>query len=60
MPEKIRYNDRGSKAKVISASESEFIITFDEPKSAITPGQSVVLYNEDGFVLAGGVINKGE
>lgn len=57
---KIRYNDRGSKAKVISADSSEFVIEFDEPKSAITPGQSAVLYDANGFVLAGGVISKGE
>lgn len=57
---KIRYNDRGSKAKVISANRSEFVIEFDEPKSAITPGQSAVLYDTEGFVLAGGVISKGE
>ncbi len=57
---KIRYNDRGSKAKVIFANRSEFVIEFDEPKSAITPGQSAVLYDENGFVLAGGVISKGE
>jgi len=57
---KIRYNDRGSKAKVISANRSEFVIEFDDPKSAITPGQSAVLYDENGFVLAGGVISKGE
>lgn len=57
---KIRYNDKGSPAKVISSSETEFSIEFNEPKSAITPGQSAVLYDENGFVLAGGVITKGE
>lgn len=57
---KIRYNDRGSEAKVISANDSEFAIEFVQPKSAITPGQSAVLYDNKGFVLAGGVISKGE
>jgi tRNA U34 2-thiouridine synthase MnmA/TrmU len=26
------------------------------PKSAITPGQSAVFYDEQGYVLAGGII----
>ncbi len=55
---KIRYNDKGASANVLNATDSTFEIEFDEPKSAITPGQSVVLYNEDGYVLAGGVISK--
>ncbi len=55
---KIRYSDRGAEAKVISADENSFEIEFLEPKSAITPGQSAVLYNKDGVVLAGGVITK--
>jgi tRNA-specific 2-thiouridylase len=55
---KIRYSDRASKAEVIEVSPSEIRIKFDEPKTAITPGQSLVLYDEQGFVLAGGVITK--
>ena len=53
---KIRYSDPGSDAQVVEASEDKLKIQFVEPKSAITPGQSVVLYDENGFVLAGGVI----
>ena len=53
---KIRYNDRGSSAEVLSADENSFKLKFDAPKSAITPGQSVVVYNDEGYVLAGGVI----
>lgn len=56
---KIRYSDKGSTAEVIDAGEDTFKIKFVEPKSAITPGQSVVLYDEMGYVLAGGVIAKG-
>lgn len=55
---KIRYLDRASKAKVIEASPSVIKIKFDEPKNAITPGQSLVLYDELGYVLAGGIITK--
>lgn len=57
---KIRYSDKGSSAEVVSADEKSFIIKFNEPKSAITPGQSVVVYDEQGYVLAGGVIKEGK
>lgn len=53
---KIRYNDRPTEAVVTEFNESEFSINFSESKSAITPGQSVVLYNSDGYLLAGGII----
>lgn len=57
---KIRYSDKGSSAIVISADENEIKLKFDEPKSAITPGQSLVIYDYNGYVLAGGVIKKFE
>ena len=53
---KIRYSDKMTQAEVIDSDEHSFEINFLEPKSAITPGQSVVLYNENGYVLAGGII----
>ncbi|MDZ7763281.1 MAG: aminomethyltransferase beta-barrel domain-containing protein [Melioribacteraceae bacterium] len=53
---KIRYNDKGASAKIVESEENTFAIEFDEPKSAITPGQSAVLYDDNGYVLAGGVI----
>jgi tRNA-specific 2-thiouridylase len=55
---KIRYNDSGSPAQVISSDENGFTVKFLEPKSAITPGQSAVLYDAEGYLLAGGVILK--
>lgn len=55
---KIRYSDRAAKAEVIEADDYSIKIRFDEPKNAVTPGQSLVLYDELGFVLAGGVIKK--
>jgi len=57
---KIRYSDKGSAAEVVSADENTFEIKFNAPKSAITPGQSVVVYDEQGYVLAGGVIKEGK
>jgi len=55
---KIRYSDKGSFARVVESDENSFYLEFIEPKSAITPGQSVVLYSNNGILLAGGVISK--
>jgi tRNA-specific 2-thiouridylase len=55
---KIRYSDRATKAEVIEADDKKVKIKFLESKSAITPGQSLVLYDEHGYVLAGGIIQK--
>ncbi|MGD8781043.1 MAG: tRNA 2-thiouridine(34) synthase MnmA [Ignavibacteria bacterium] len=56
---KIRYADRGKPAEVVSADENKIELLFSEPASAITPGQSAVLYDEHGYILAGGVIREG-
>lgn len=55
---KIRYSDKGSEAIIIEASDEEIKLKFIEPKSAITPGQSLVIYSHDGYVLAGGIIDS--
>ncbi len=55
---KIRYSDKATSAEVIEANENEVIIKFLEPKNAVTPGQSLVLYDEMGYVLCGGIISK--
>ena len=55
---KIRYSDLGSEATIISSDNNEIRLKFLQPKSAITPGQSLVIYNDNGYVLAGGVIKK--
>ncbi len=57
---KIRYADKGSPAEVINADENMFEVKFLEPKNAITPGQSAALYDEQGYVLAGGIIKEGK
>jgi tRNA-specific 2-thiouridylase len=55
---KIRYNQResGCKATLIGKG-SKLKIVFDNPEEAVTPGQSVVLYQND-TVLGGGVIEE--
>ena len=37
--------------------EDEARITFDQPQRAITPGQSVVLYDGE-YVIGGGIIAR--
>jgi tRNA-specific 2-thiouridylase len=55
---KIRYADKATPAKIISADENSIKLSYLEPKNAITPGQSLVIYDERGYVLAGGIISK--
>lgn len=41
------------------AGDDELTVTFDEPQSAITPGQAVVRYDHE-VVLCGGWIDSAE
>lgn len=52
---KIRYRAKEAKAKVLKEND-KLIVEFEEPQRAITKGQSVVLYDDEGIVLAGGKI----
>lgn len=54
---KIRYKDKGSPAIIEEISASDIKVKFIEPKTAITPGQSLVFYEGDDVVL-GGIISK--
>jgi tRNA-uridine 2-sulfurtransferase len=49
---KIRYNHPPQPATVTVTAPGEFVVNFDEPQSAITPGQAVVVY--DGQIVLGG------
>lgn len=51
----IRYRSKAYKALVIPVGEGRLKVIFDEPQWAITPGQSVVFY-EDDTVAGGGII----
>jgi len=53
---KIRYGKNEAKATVFQIDESSVRVVFDEPQRAITPGQRVVIY-EDDTVLGGGIID---
>ncbi|MDD3239874.1 MAG: tRNA 2-thiouridine(34) synthase MnmA [Lachnospira sp.] len=52
---KIRYNGNGAPCTIRMAGDDLLEVTFDEEQRAITPGQALVLY-EDDHVLGGGTI----
>lgn len=51
---KIRYRQPDQQCLVEQSESGEIIVTFDEPQRAITPGQSLVIY--DGDICLGGAI----
>ncbi len=55
MTAKVRYKDEGASARVCTLDDGRLEVVFDEPRRAITPGQSVVLYEGDD-VVGGGII----
>lgn len=54
---KVRYNSRPTPAKVRCVEGDRMEVRFDEPISAVTPGQAVVCY-EGETVMGGGWINR--
>ena len=52
---KIRHNHVPARATLYPSGEGEVAVSFDEPQRAITPGQSVVFYQDD-LVVGGGII----
>jgi tRNA-specific 2-thiouridylase len=54
---KIRYRHAGAACRVTPKGETEVIVQFDEPQEAITPGQALVLYQDD-CLLGGGWIGE--
>ncbi len=53
---RIRYAHPGAAAEMIPEPESDAVrVRFDEPQSAITPGQAAVFYDDD-LLLGGGII----
>ncbi len=55
---KIRYSHGGAMAIVTAVGDDMVELLFDEPVRAITPGQAVVMYDEE-YVLGGGTIIAG-
>jgi tRNA-uridine 2-sulfurtransferase len=56
---KIRYNAQPQPATFLRTGDDTIRINFDEPQSAITPGQAAVCYDGD-VVLGGGWIDRVE
>jgi tRNA-specific 2-thiouridylase len=54
---KIRYNHDPQPATAERTGDDELAVRFDDPQSAVTPGQAVVLYDGD-VVLGGGWIDS--
>jgi len=55
----IRYQHRAAPATVCRMDESRVRVVFDQPQSAITPGQASVIYDGD-VVVGGGWIEQAE
>jgi tRNA-specific 2-thiouridylase len=54
----VRHRSAPARAEVVRVGPSEIELALDEPVAAITPGQSLVIYDHD-RVLGGGVIERG-
>ncbi len=52
---KVRYRQPDQRCRVERISDGRLAVTFDQPQRAVTPGQSVVLYDGDAC-LGGGII----
>ena len=55
---KFRYRQPDQKVKVTILDDKKIRVDFEEEQRAITPGQFVVLYKEDGICLGGGLIDS--
>jgi len=53
---KTRYRQEDVACHLSPMSDGEYLVMFDEPQSSVTPGQSVVFY-QDNICLGGGIIN---
>ncbi len=54
---KIRYRSKQAKANLY-LDKDNIRVEFEEPQRAITPGQAIVFYDEEGIVLGGGKISS--
>ena len=55
---KIRSYGDLSACRVIGVDKGEMTVEFDEPQFAPCPGQKLVLYNTDDYIVAGGTITN--
>lgn len=55
---KIRYTQKMAACTADITGDGRLHVIFDDPQRAVTPGQSVVLYDDNGAVIGGGVIDE--
>lgn len=55
---KFRYRQPDQKVKVKITGQTTIQVDFDQKQRAITPGQFVVLYDNHGLCLGGGIIDR--
>ena len=55
---KVRYRDIDHSCSILSSKDDQCYIKFDHKIKAITSGQSIVLYHENGVCIGGGIIRK--
>ena len=53
---KPRYSSKEAEASVSLLPDGRMKVIFDEKQRAVTPGQSAVVYDQDGVILCGGII----
>ena len=54
---KTRYRQKDQACRVTIKADASCVVTFDQTQRAVTPGQSVVFYNND-QCLGGGIIDS--
>ena len=57
---KVRYKDPGGPGIAWQTGDDELTVAFASPRKAITPGQSVVLYEGDDLLGGGWIQSVGE
>jgi len=55
---KVRYRDEDKLCTISSLNNNTYCIEFASEQKAITPGQSIVLYNKENVCIGGGIIAK--
>jgi tRNA-specific 2-thiouridylase len=55
---KIRQNHKSVPCAFELGADGYCRVIFEESQRALAPGQSVVIYDEEGYVLGGGIIEK--
>jgi tRNA-specific 2-thiouridylase len=55
---KIRQNHRPVPCSFEPSADGTCIVRFDESQRALAPGQSVVVYDDEGYVQGGGIIER--